>query len=49
MKENEFCVDLIKRITEALLDYTKSQSEVMKIITIGVQAAIKKQNKKEKP
>lgn len=46
MREKEFCVALIKCITEVLLDHTESQSEALKIITIGVQSALKAQKEK---
>ncbi len=48
MRNQELCVSLIKCITEVLLDHTKSQSEALKIITIGVHAALNAQDKKEK-
>lgn len=40
MKEQEFCIALIKYITGVLLEHTKSQSETLKIITVGVQSAL---------
>lgn len=46
MREHELCVALIKCITEVLLNHTQSQSEALKIITIGVKSALNEQNKK---
>lgn len=40
MNEKEFCVALIKCITAVLLEHTSSESEALKIITIGVQSAL---------
>jgi hypothetical protein len=44
-KLNEFCSELIEITTRALLE-ANTQSQVMKIITIGVQSAIKSHKEK---
>ncbi len=46
--EEEFYVALVRFVTKALLDYTKNQSEALKLIVVGVNSALKVQNKKEK-
>ena len=48
MREKELCVTLIKCITEAILEHTQNQSETLKIITIGVQAALNSNKEEEK-
>lgn len=40
MREKELCIDLVKSITEVLLNYAESESEALKLIKIGVQAAL---------
>ena len=46
--EEEFYVGLVKFLTETILDHTENQSETLKIITVGVQSAIKSHEKKGK-
>jgi hypothetical protein len=41
MREEGLYVALIKVITEVFLDHIKSESETLKIITVGVHAALK--------
>ena len=46
--EEEVYVSLIKCVTEFILDRTQTQSETLKIITVGVQSAIRSHKVKEK-
>ena len=48
MRENELCIALIKCITEVLIDHAQNQTEVLKIISVGVQSAINSHEKKGK-
>jgi hypothetical protein len=48
MRNKELCVNLIKCIAEVFLDHTQNESEALKIITIGVQAALNSHKEKEK-
>ncbi len=40
MNEEEFYFNLVKFVMKALLDYTKNQSEALKIIVVGVHSAL---------
>lgn len=41
MKDDEFYIILIKFITHALLDKTENESQALKILTLGVNSALK--------
>ena len=52
MKDRQFsidlCADIIEFITDKLLEFTKSESETLKIIKIGALRAIDNVQKEEK-
>ncbi len=48
MNEEEFYVELVRFVTKAIVDHKKNQSEALKLIVVGVNSALKVQNKKEK-
>lgn len=48
MNEQDFYVELVRFVTKFLLDHMENQSEALKLITVGVNSALKAHQKNEK-